>query len=222
VCLLYGANRGIQMMARLSARLSRAVAIVVAFLSLPSICAAAAAPRVFSETWQDKWHCQRTFGTTGCFELSGGRFTISLLIPQSSGTGALPTTFTGESGTNFDLTLGDYSFQDTIGDFTVGRTGTTATQNVSIPKCVPIIQHHSSVGSRCTPFNVEKIALTLTKSKRLPALKVVITGTTGEISGVGSSPVTSIAAEGFDGDASGKIAEDIALEIDLIGASASR
>jgi hypothetical protein len=203
------------MMARLSVQLFGPLTIFVAFLSFSSICAAAGATKVFSETWQDKWHCEKINGSTGCFELSGGKFTISFLIPQSAGTGTLPSTFTGESSLNFDLTLGDYSFQDTIGDFSVGKTGDTATESVSILKCVPKIRDHTSAGSTCTPFDVEKIALTLTKSKRLPALKVVITGTTGEISGVGSSPVTSIAAESFDGMASGKITDDIALEIDV-------
>jgi len=202
-------------MIRSSVRGYGSLAVFVAALSLPSICAAAAGPKVFTETWQDKWHCQRFAGTTGCFVFSGGKFTISFLIPQSSGTGTLPSSFSGQSGTNFDLTLGDYTFQDTIGDFTVGRTGTTATESVSIPKCTPVFRHGTSVGSHCTPFNVEKITLTLAASRHLPALRIVITGTTGEISGVGSSPITSIAAEDLDGSASEKVAEDISLEIDL-------
>jgi hypothetical protein len=201
-------------MLKIPATRFRYLAICATALLLSSVQASAAS-KIFNETWQDKWHCEKFNGSTGCFEISGGKFTISFLIPQSSGSGALPSTFNGESNTNFDVSLGDYTFQDTIGDFKLDAKGNAATESVSIPKCVPIIKHHSSVGSHCTPFDVEKISLTLSKTKGQPALKVVITGTTGDVSGVGSSPIESIDAKNFDGQASGKIADSIALEIDL-------
>jgi hypothetical protein len=201
-------------------------------LILPSVQASAAGgPKVFHETWQNKWHCH-TFHASGsasteCFELSGGKFTMSFVIPGSAGTGGtLPASFLPadlDPSTNFDITLGGYSFQDTIGDFNlVGKTGKTATYPATlgvsaIEKCV-YKKHHSSYNSHCTPYEVEKISLKLVTVKKEPALKVVISGRTGEVPGLvsgSSSPVPPIDAKNYAGSATSDISTSLALQLDL-------
>jgi hypothetical protein len=210
------------------------VAAMGVLLILPSVQASAAGgPKVFHETWQQKPHCH-TYHTSGsawtsCSEFSGGKFTMSFVIPESAGTGgSLPASFSDlDPSTNFDITLGGYSFQDTISDFKiVGKRGKTvkypATLGVSaIEKCV-YKKHGSSFNSHCTAYKVEKISLKLVTIKKEPALKAVISGRTGEIlgrafgGGTGtSSPVQPIAANSYAGSATQDISTSLALQLDL-------
>jgi len=173
----------------------RVVAVTAGLLALAchQAWSAAAANKVFTESWQDTIVKAKLSGTTGFVyrEVSGGKFSGSgTIVPSSLTSGTLSPRLL-MNGTQFDISLGSLGvgpgsvsssgcFSCPNGFFFSGTIDSswkiagnskkmTATTSLSTQKC-------NNQGLGCKPFTYETIGLTVTNK---PQLTVTISATTG-------------------------------------------
>jgi hypothetical protein len=157
----------------------------------------------FSENWADKVVCLGS-NHLFCGTYSGGKFTVKAVI-SSNDFGAVidPSQFTGN--TTFDITLGDYSFSDSLGDAPgyVAGVSTKAKFLVAGDLCN---EHNNN----CPTKVYETIMLTMTARE----ITVSISAKTGTDAN-GNTFESAIDADNFDGNDTGPVTDALSFEMDL-------
>ncbi|MGD1020659.1 MAG: hypothetical protein ABSA12_15195 [Verrucomicrobiia bacterium] len=135
-----------------------------------------------------------------CNQYSLGKFTIKAVITTNDFGAAIdPSQFTGD--TDFDISLGDYSYSDTLSDASVDT-------NKKIEFLVPF-QACDINGNNCKTIN-ETITLSWTTKE----LTISISAPTGSDAN-GDTFENAIDADNFDGNDTGSYPDTISFEMDL-------
>jgi len=199
---------------RTVARIFDVVALAAGLLALACPPAwPAGSNQLFTESWNQKWKCGSTRGSSGsaCTLVGRGKFDITANFATS-----LTPSVLSDPSTQFDITLGGgsggsgtamtgYYFKDTMSSFTqkVSKNETTAKRVLSTQKC-------NGNGNQCKNFDYETIVLKITKAGKL---EISISAKTGSDLN-GDTFENSIDAENFDGD-NGPVSGDLYLQVDL-------
>ena len=187
--------------------------LLAALLAL-SCPTASAAPKprsvlTFSETWTDKVACtgSNSQGDLACDTVSVGKLTLKAAFSTNDLAAAVdPTQF--DQNTTFDISLGNYSFSDTLGDAPGYVAGASkATFLLTNDLCTAADNNN---GLPCPSKVYETIALTITPK----GLTVSITAKTGTDAN-GNTFETAIDADTFDGDATGPVTDTLSFQMDL-------
>jgi len=181
-------------------------------LSCPRGWAAAKAPEVltFSETYADKVQCTGSNGQgdLDCSDTySEGKFTIKAVITTNDFGAAIdPSQFNGD--TTFDITLGEFTYSDTLNDATGYVAGATKAKfQLSGEVCSA---NDNNNGLDCPTKVYETIALSWTTK----AVTISISAETGTDAN-GNTFASFIDADSFDDADSGPVTDTISFEMDL-------
>ena len=169
----------------------------------------------FSETWADKVACtgSNSRGDLDCEPYSGGKFTVKAVItPNDFGAAIDPSQFNGD--TTFDITVGDYSFSDTLSDAPGYVAGATKAKFLLSGDLCSAKDNTDSLP--CPTKVYETITLTMSTK----GVTVSISAKTGSDAN-GNTFESAIDADSFDGNATGPVTDTLSFEMDLGSLSVS-
>jgi hypothetical protein len=169
----------------------------------------------FSETWADKVACtgSNSQGDLDCEPYSGGKFTVKAVItPNDFGAAIDPSQFNGD--TTFDITVGNYSFSDTLSDAPGYVAGASKAKFLLSGDLCSAKDNTDSLP--CPTKVYETITLTMSTK----GVTVSISAKTGSDAN-GNTFESAIDADSFDGNATGPVTDTLSFEMDLGSLSVS-